>query len=92
MFLRPNHRSKDGKEHTYWSLVETVRTAEGPRQRTLCYLGELNASAQARWLKTIQVFNADGESRISRMIPGLIRKIAPDGVTVARFPLITDDS
>ena len=30
MFLRPNHRSKDGKEHTYWSLVETVRTPDGP--------------------------------------------------------------
>jgi hypothetical protein len=40
MFLRPNHRSKDGKGHTYWSLVETVRTADGPRQKTLCYLGE----------------------------------------------------
>ena len=54
MFLRPNRRSKDGKEHTYWSLVETVRTADGPRQKTLCYLGELNGSAQARWLKTVK--------------------------------------
>jgi len=27
MFLRPHQRHKDGKEHTYWSLVETVRTA-----------------------------------------------------------------
>ena len=53
MFLRPNRRSKDGKDHNYWSLVETVRTPDGPRQRTLCYLGELNSSAQARWLKTI---------------------------------------
>ena len=57
MFLRANHREKDGKRHTYWSLVETVRTADGPRQRTLCHLGELNDSAQARWLKTIDVFN-----------------------------------
>ena len=57
MFLRPHQRSKDGKEHTYWSLVETVRTVNGPRQRTLCYLGELNGSAQARWLKSIEVFN-----------------------------------
>jgi hypothetical protein len=39
MFLRPNRRSKDGKEHTYWSLVEIVRTVDGPRQKTLCYLG-----------------------------------------------------
>ena len=44
MFLRPHHRDKDGKRHTYWSLVETVRTADGPRQRTLCHLGELNDS------------------------------------------------
>jgi hypothetical protein len=46
MFLRSNRRTKDGKDHTYWSLVETVRTADGPRQKTLCYLGELNSSEQ----------------------------------------------
>jgi transposase len=63
MFLRPNHRDKDGKDHTYWSLVETVRTPEGPRQRTLCYLGELNGSTQARWLKVVEVFNEQGERR-----------------------------
>jgi hypothetical protein len=61
MFLRPNHRQKDGKDHIYWSLVETVRTPDGPRQRTLCYLGELNDSTQARWLKAIEVFNEQGE-------------------------------
>ena len=62
MFLRRHERCKDGKDHTYWSLVETVRTPDGPRQRTLCYLGELNDSTQARWLKTIEVFNTQGES------------------------------
>ena len=69
MFLRVNRRRKDGKEHTYWSLVETVRTAVGPRQRTLCYLGELNGSAHARWLKTIEVFNEQGESHQLRLFP-----------------------
>src|SRR5918997_1669909 len=62
MLLRPNRRSKDGKEHTYWSLVETARTPDGPRQRTLCYLGELNSSAHAQWLKTVDVFNEQGET------------------------------
>jgi len=62
MFLRRHSRSKDGKAHAYWSLVETVRTVDGPRQRTLCYLCELNDSAQARGLKKIEVFNAQGES------------------------------
>jgi hypothetical protein len=45
MFLRKLRVHKDGKERGYWSLVETIRTADGPRQRTLCYLGELNGSA-----------------------------------------------
>ena len=69
MFLRPHHRDKDGKRHTYWSLVETVRTPDGPRQRTLCHLGELNDSAQARWLKTIEVFNEAGERHQLRLFP-----------------------
>jgi hypothetical protein len=38
-----------------------MRTADGPRQRTLRYLGELNGSAQARWLTSIKVFNAQVE-------------------------------
>jgi len=63
MFLRPYRAAKDVKDHTYWSLVETVRTPDGPRQRTVCYLGELNSSAQARWLKAVEVFNEQGERR-----------------------------
>ena len=69
MFLRPHRRTKDGKEHTYWSLVETTRTADGPRQRTLCYLGELNSSAQAQWLKTVEVFNEQGETTQLKLFP-----------------------
>lgn len=69
MFLRQHTRSKDGKDHIYWSLVETVRTADGPRQRSVCYLGELNHSAQARWLKAIEVFNEQGEHRQLKLFP-----------------------
>jgi transposase len=78
MFLRPNHRDKDGKDHTYWSLVETVRTPDGPRQRTLCYLGELNDSAQARWLKVIEVFNEQGERRQLKLFPSGVEPPAND--------------
>ena len=69
MFLRSNYRHKDGKDHAYWSLVETVRTPDGPRQRTLCYLGELNHSAQARWLRAVEVFNEQGERRQLKLFP-----------------------
>ena len=86
MYLRSHQRSKDGKDHTYWSLVETTRTVEGPRQRTLCYLGELNDSAQARWLKTIEVFNEQGESQQLKLFPSEVE--APEEeVGVARVVL-----
>lgn len=78
MFLRPNRRSKDGKDHIYWSLVETVRTPDGPRQRTLCYLGELNSSGQARWQKTVEVFNEDGEAQQLRLYPSDVEPPADD--------------
>jgi len=86
MFLRRHERYKDGKDHTYWSLVETVRTPDGPRQRTLCYLGELNGSAQARWLKTIKVFNAQGESHQLKLFPSDVEPPADDA-GVARVRL-----
>jgi transposase len=78
MFLRSHRRDKDGKDHSYWSLVETVRTPDGPRQRTLCYLGELNSSAQSRWLKTIDVFNEQGEMQQLKLFPSEVEPPADD--------------
>jgi transposase len=78
MFLRPNHRSKDGKEHTYWSLVESVRTRDGPRQKTLCHLGELNGSDQARWLRTVEVFNEQGEAQQLKLFPSHVEPPSDD--------------
>jgi len=82
MFLRKLRIHKDDKEHGYWSLVETVRTADGPRQRTLCYLGELNGSAHARWQKTVEVFNEHGESTQLKLFPSEAE--VPDDPNVAR--------
>jgi len=42
MFLRPTIRKKDGKEHCYWSIVESRRVAGGRVvQRHVLYLGEI---------------------------------------------------
>jgi transposase len=86
MFLRPHSRNKDGKDHTYWSLVETMRTPDGPRQKTLCYLGELNSSAQARWLTTVEVFNEQGEAQQLKLFPSHVAA-PPDDPQVARVLL-----
>jgi transposase len=86
MFLCSHRRDKDGKDHSYWSLVETVRTPDGPRQRRVCYLGELNSTAQARWLKTIEVFNEHGEAQQLKLFPSQVEP-PPDDSQVARVLL-----
>jgi transposase len=60
VFLKIHQRSKDGKDHRYYSLVESVRTSRGPQHRTLAYLGELNGSSECAWRKSIAVFNGEG--------------------------------
>ena len=42
MYVRRCYRQKNGKRHAYWALVESYRTARGPRQRVIAYLGELD--------------------------------------------------
>lgn len=54
MYLRHSTVQKNGKVHTYWRLVRSVRTGAKVRQETVAWLGELdreeraNASALAR--------------------------------------------
>ncbi len=49
-------------------------------------MGELNDSAQARWMKMIEVFNAQGESRQLKLFPSDIEPPAHDAA-VARVRL-----
>lgn len=39
-------RTKDGKRHCYWALVESCRTERGPRQRVVAWLGEMDESGR----------------------------------------------
>jgi transposase len=41
MYLRKKIRHKGGERYESWALVESVRTARGPRQRTVATLGKL---------------------------------------------------
>ncbi len=40
MFLRRNRRTVKGEAYDYWTLVKTVRTAQGPRQEIVATLGK----------------------------------------------------
>jgi len=58
MYLRCNRRLKDGKEHRYWSVVESKRCAGGKVvQRNVLYLGEINDSQRESWCQTIEAFD-----------------------------------
>jgi hypothetical protein len=58
MFLKCNWRFKDGKEHRYWSIVESRRCAGGQVvQRPVLYLGEINDSQRESWCRTIAAFD-----------------------------------
>jgi transposase len=65
MFLRSNTRIKDGKQHRYYTVVESRRLQSGKvAQRQVLYLGEINDSQQAAWRKTLEVFD-EAEQRIT---------------------------
>jgi transposase len=78
MFLRRYTRTKDGKQHTYYALVESVRTDAGPRQQVVAYLGELNHDQQRRWQRTIVFHNRQGETQQLRLFPDDHQATLPD--------------
>jgi transposase len=69
MFLRRYSRTKDGKTHNYFALVESRRTDVGPRQHIVAYLGELNSDQERRWQRTVVFYNRQGDARQVRLFP-----------------------
>ena len=62
MYLRCNRRLKDGKEHHYWSIVESKRCAGGRVvQRPVLYLGEINDSQREVWCRVIEAFDEEAQ-------------------------------
>jgi transposase len=58
MYLRFARRRKDGKEHRYWSIVESRRCAGGRVvQRPVLYLGEINDGQREAWCRQIETFD-----------------------------------
>jgi hypothetical protein len=81
MFLRQTQRKKDGKTHSYWSVVENKRV-EGGRvvQRHVLYLGEINSSQATAWRRAIEVIDeTTGRPRTLQLFPeDRCAAVAPD--------------
>ncbi|MGH7066651.1 MAG: hypothetical protein ACREEU_02595 [Acetobacteraceae bacterium] len=51
MYIRESRRSYNGRTYVNYLLVESVQTPKGPRQRTVCSLGDLSPRPREEWLK-----------------------------------------
>src|SRR5271170_7113491 len=87
MFLRRYQRTKQGKTHTYYALVESVRTEAGPRQRVIAHLGELNHDQEQRWQRTVVFYNRQGDAQQLRLFPDDEHIPLPDDPQVMRIRL-----
>ncbi len=66
MFLRSTTRIKDGKEHRYYSIVESRRVRDDRIvQKTVLYLGEINSSQKKGWTKAIDVVEGKDNRQMS---------------------------
>jgi hypothetical protein len=95
MFLRRFQKRKNGKAHVYWALVETYRTAKGPRQRIVSYLGELKESERSGWAQLAAKLdgNADEPDASSYIQQSLFDPPARHDEVDARFgsqPVLVD--
>jgi len=60
MYLHRTQRRKNGKDHEYWSIVESRRLANGRVvQRHVLYLGEINDAQERAWARSIEVLTDD---------------------------------
>ncbi len=78
MYLRFARRRKDGKEHRYWSIVESRRCGGGRVvQRPVLYLGEINDSQHAAWSRVIEAFD-EGSGRYRQLALFPAERSVPD--------------
>jgi hypothetical protein len=88
MFLRSQVRKKDGKEHTYWSVVENKRLHDGRvAQRQVLYLGEVNDSQRAAWRKTLDAHAPDAHTPVQIALFPHDRPAPTDDARVVRIRL-----
>ena len=62
MFLRRNRRVINGEAYQYWTLVKTVRTAQGPRQQVVATLGKepgLHRASRRGWEHVASMLDGD---------------------------------
>jgi transposase len=88
MFLRSNKRIKDGKQHCYYTVVESRRLDSGKVvQKQVLYLGEINSSQQSAWRKTLEVFDEQQQRLTSLSLFAEDRPVPADALDSVQVKL-----
>ena len=85
MFIRKTVKRHNGRSYSTYLLVESVRTPEGPRQKTICSLGDLSPGPRQKWLGLVNRVEAalqgqaplDGPDPLVEGIVDKIRSVEP---------------
>src|SRR5262245_25986897 len=87
MYLRHTTVKKNGKIHTYWRLVQSVRIGRRVVQRTVTTLGELDAEGRAKAKALASQFGAGGTRQLRLFEDDTSRATAPVPVHIDRIRL-----
>lgn len=82
MFLKRLSLSKNGKRHTHWALVKSIRTARGPRHELVTYLGELKPSERPGWAQVGRMLDLRPEPAPSLFDISCSRDAVPETIDV----------
>ena len=82
MFLKKLRRRKNGKDHMYWAVVESYRTARGSRHRVVAYLGELKDRERSGWAKLVRDLARRPSPLVQRGLFEEESEAVPEEVTV----------
>jgi len=84
VFLRKTLRKYKDRTYTNYLLVETISTTRGPRQRTICSLGDLSPGPKQKWPVLVGQVEAalSGQRPLGEQEPlveGIVEKIRQAG-------------
>ena len=71
MYLRPKRKTVNGEMYEYWSLVKSVRTERGPRQRVVAHIGKepgLDRQTRVGWEHISEIL--DGRAHQADFLEG----------------------
>ena len=88
MYLKCHSRTKDGKTHHYWNVVEHVMGATGHRfERQVLYLGELGVKEKCAWEERIERIEGKGHRADELLFDFTDARLAEDRAELKPEPI-----